>query len=53
MSADVPNIETIDGPRSREDALALAREQYIYRSDIVDQGVNTLSVLAAGLIANP
>ena len=53
MSADVLNIETIDGPRSRDDALALAREQYVYCGDLVNQETYTLSDLAAGLIANP
>jgi hypothetical protein len=53
MAGDVMNIETNNRPASRDEALALASEQYAYCSDIVDQGVNTISVLAAGLMANP
>jgi hypothetical protein len=37
-------------PRTRADALALAREQYLYCPDIVDQGTETLDVLAATLL---
>jgi Domain of unknown function (DUF4253) len=35
---------------TRKDALDLAREQYIYCSDIVSQGTGTLEALAAGLL---
>jgi hypothetical protein len=34
-------------PASRDEALALAREQFLYCADIVQQGTETLSVLAA------
>lgn len=37
-------------PTTREGALALAREQYIYCYDIVEQGVGTIAALAAGLL---
>jgi hypothetical protein len=52
MSFDVLNIRVARKPASREEALALARVQYDYCSDIVDQGVGTLSSLAAALMAN-
>lgn len=37
-------------PTNRERALDLAQEQYAYCEDIVDQGTETLDVLAAGLL---
>jgi hypothetical protein len=37
-------------PETRGAALDLAREQYLYCSDIVDQGVQTFSALAAVLM---
>ncbi len=37
-------------PLTREDALELAKEQYIYCNDIVIQGTQTLQALAAGLL---
>ena len=38
--------------QSRADALDLAREHYVYCADIVDQGVGTLSAMAALLLGN-
>lgn len=40
-------------PRTREDAMALAREQFVYCPDIVLQGVESLEVLAATLLDGP
>jgi hypothetical protein len=37
-------------PSTREDALALARQQYIYCPDIVEQGTETIEALAATLL---
>jgi len=37
-------------PRSRKEAYKLAEEQYLYCSDIVDQGVGSVTNLAAGLL---
>ena len=37
-------------PRKRADALALAREQFLYCPDIVEQGCETIEALAAGLL---
>ena len=51
LSHDVMNLRVTRRPGTREEALALAREQYLYCNDIVDQGVGTLSALAATLMA--
>ncbi len=51
LSFDVMNLRVARRPVSRDEALALAREQYAYCSDIVDQGVGTLAALAALLMA--
>ncbi len=37
-------------PRTRRDALLLARDQYLYCEDIVEQGTRSLDALAAGLL---
>jgi hypothetical protein len=50
LSHDVMNVRVKKRPESREAALDLAREQYAYCSDIVDQGVETLNALAAVLM---
>jgi Domain of unknown function (DUF4253) len=50
LSHDVMNIRVRRRPETREAALDLAREQYAYCSDIVEQGVGTLSALAAVLM---
>jgi hypothetical protein len=50
LSHDVMNIRVNTRPEMRDAALDLAREQYAYCSDIVDQGVQTLSALAAVLM---
>jgi hypothetical protein len=47
MSGDVMNLRVAKRPATREEALGLAREHYAYCADIVDQGVGTLSALAA------
>jgi hypothetical protein len=50
MNGDVLNLRVSTRPKTREEALTLAREQYAYCADIVDQGVGDLSALAAGLM---
>jgi hypothetical protein len=50
LSHDVMNLRVQSKPPTREAAIELAREQYVYCSDIVDQGVQTLSALAAVLM---
>jgi hypothetical protein len=52
LGGDVLNLRVARRPETRDEAMALAREQYAYCNDIVDQGVRTLSNLAAGLMAN-
>lgn len=52
MSGDVINLRATRRPSSREEALELARLQYFYCSDIVDQGCETISALAAALMAD-
>jgi Domain of unknown function (DUF4253) len=47
---DVIEMTVPRPPETREDALELARQQYIYCADIVDQGTETLSNLAATLL---
>lgn len=47
MSGDVVNLRVARVPDTRDEALALAREHYVYCADIVDQGVGALSALAA------
>jgi hypothetical protein len=49
MAGDVLNLVASSRPSSRDEAMALAREQYAYCTDIVDQGVENLSNLAATL----
>ena len=51
ISGDCMNIRVSKLPYRREEAMALAREHYAYCADIVDQGVETISNLAASLSA--
>jgi hypothetical protein len=50
LSHDVMNVRVRRKPETREAALHLAREQYVYCRDIVEQGTETLSALAAVLM---
>jgi hypothetical protein len=52
LSFDTMNLQARKKPQSRDEAIALAREQYAYCSDIVDQGVGTVSQLAKDLMVN-
>jgi hypothetical protein len=52
LSSDVMNLRAQRRPATRDEALSLAREQYVYCNDIVDQGVETLSALGATLMAD-
>lgn len=52
MSSDTIDLRVAAKPKTREEAIALAREQYTYCPDIIDQGVRTYSSLAASLMAN-
>lgn len=52
INADTINVWAPRRPGTREEALGLAREQYIYCEDIIDQGIGTYRALAADLMAN-
>ena len=52
MSFDTINLRVATKPKTRAEALALAREQYVYCNDIIDQGGQAYSALAASLMAN-
>jgi hypothetical protein len=52
LSLDRMDLRVASRPNTREQALELAREHYVYCSDIVDQGDGTLSTLAASLFAD-
>jgi Domain of unknown function (DUF4253) len=50
LSFDTLNLTVARPPETRGKAMALAHEQYVYCSDIIDQGTQTYSVLAASLM---
>jgi hypothetical protein len=50
ITHDIVEMMVARPPRTRAEALALAREQYLYCEDIVEQGTQTLDVLAASLL---
>jgi len=50
MSFDTIDMRVAARPKTREEALALARDQYLYCPDNIDQGVGTYSALAAVLM---
>jgi hypothetical protein len=52
LSHDVMNLRVRQKPKTQLEALELAREHYAYCPDIVDQGVGSLSALAAALMAH-
>jgi hypothetical protein len=54
VSSQIDTLEfrVTNQPTDQETALALAREQYAYCNDIVDQGVGTLANLAATLMVS-
>lgn len=52
MNGDTINLQAANRPTTRETATKLAREQYAYCPDIIDQGVGTISALAATLMAS-
>jgi hypothetical protein len=52
LGPDVMNLRVGRRPETRTHALELAREQYLYCGDIVDQGTGTLSRLATALMAD-
>jgi hypothetical protein len=52
LGFDRMDLRVARPPPSRGEALDLAREHYVYCYDIVDQGLGTLSALAALLLGN-
>jgi len=52
IDGDTLNLRVSRKPATREEALELARAQYIYCNDIVDQGVGSYKALAAELMAH-
>lgn len=50
VSSDVVEAYVAKPPTTEADAMALAWEQYLYCHDIVDQGVETIAKLGAGII---
>ena len=50
LSGDTMNLRVAKRPATRDEALDLAREHYLYCSDIVDQGTEALAPLAASLM---
>ena len=52
LGADVMNVRVSRRPATRQEAIELARAQYVYCNDIIDQGVGSYRGLAAGLMAS-
>jgi len=52
LNGDTINLRAASRPKTRESAMKLARDQYAYCPDIIDQGVGTISALAAALMAS-
>lgn len=50
ITSDIIEFKVYNPPKNKEDALKLAHEQYLYCSDIVEQGVETIEKLASTLI---
>lgn len=53
MSGDTIEVSVQRPPATREEALALAWEQFVYCPDIVTQGTRTVDALAASLLDGP
>jgi hypothetical protein len=50
LGRDTIDLKVARKPTTRDEAIELARVQYAYCNDIVDQGTGSYSVLAAGLM---
>jgi len=53
ITSDVIEMTVARPPKTKEDALALAKEQFLYCADIVHQGTESIEVLAATLLNAP
>lgn len=49
LTADTVELRVSRRPANRDEALALALDQYVYCYDIVDQGTETVDALSAVL----
>ncbi|MDP5279209.1 DUF4253 domain-containing protein [Sphingomonas sp. DG1-23] len=52
INGDTMNLRAANRPKTRDAAMALARDQYGYCPDIVDQGAASVAALAAILMAS-
>jgi hypothetical protein len=52
LGRDTIDLKVARKPTTRDEAIELARVQYVYCNDIVDQGTGSYSVLAAELMAH-
>lgn len=52
INGDTMNLRAAERPKTRDRAISLAKDQYGYCPDIVDQGVGTISALAASLMTS-
>lgn len=50
ITGDVVQCVVARPPKTRQEAIELAQEQYAYCRDIVEQGTETIAALAAGLL---
>ncbi len=53
IAGDIVEFDIPRPPKTPEAAAQIAKEQYAYCYDIVDQGTGTIEVLAGSLIDNP
>ncbi len=53
VTHDTVEMRVKHPPKTRDEALALAREQFVYCADIVSQGTQTIEALAATLLNAP
>ena len=53
ISEDILELRVARPPRTREDALALARDLDAYSPDVVDQGLETVANLGSTLLDSP
>lgn len=53
VTSDVVEMRVKRPPETREQALTLAREHFVYCADIVHQGTETMEALAASLLGAP
>ncbi len=52
IGGDVLNLRVTRRPKDRDEALAVAREMYVYDEDIVSQGTETFAALGATLMGS-